>query len=286
MKELEIKGTMNFSGFEIPNIYGGFGEGQKAVLVKTVAEIHETELRVINQILDRHIGEFEFGIDILDIKNSITVCDSLLESGIYTKQQIANSKNIYLLSEQGYMLLIGFMRTEKAKELRKKFRREYFAMREIINSDEQLRAKLLLSIYNGGQEGIIASKKLTELEVSEATKPLLEKIEEDAPKVSFAERILKDGDNILVRELAKIATDEGYKIGEKRLYNKLREWGYICSNSTEPTQNAMERDYFLVQTKIINTPYGSKQVFTTLITPKGQVRIVERLLKELRRKND
>lgn len=285
MKELEIKGTMNFSGFEIPNIYGGFGEGRKAVLVKTVSEIHEMPLKEINRVINNNIDEFEVGIDILDLKNNGDYQAPLMELG-FSNRDISISKNIYLLSEQGYMALVSLMRTEKAKELRKKFRREYFAMREIINSDEQLRAKLLLSIYNGGQEGIIASKKLTELEVSEATKPLLEKIEEDAPKVSFAERILKDGDNILVRELAKIATDEGYKIGEKRLYNKLREWGYICSNSTEPTQNAMERDYFLVQTKIINTPYGSKQVFTTLITPKGQVRIVERLLKELRRKND
>lgn len=284
-EKLEIKGTMNFSGFEIPNIYGGFGEGQKVVLAKTVAEIHEVRLNDIQTLINENLDEFEFGIDLIDLKVTDTNGYNFEELG-FTKMQIAKSKNIYLLSEQGYMALVGLMRTEKAKELRKKFRREYFAMREIINSDEQLRAKLLLSIYNGGQEGIIASKKLTELEVSEATKPLLEKIEEDAPKVSFAERILKDGDNILVRELAKIATDEGYKIGEKRLYNKLREWGYICSNSTEPTQNAMERDYFLVQTKIINTPYGSKQVFTTLITPKGQVRIVERLLKELRRKND
>lgn len=51
------------------------------------------------------------------------------------------------------MLLVGFMRTQKAKEIRKQLRREYFTMREIINSDEQLKANLLLSIYNGGQAG-------------------------------------------------------------------------------------------------------------------------------------
>lgn len=51
------------------------------------------------------------------------------------------------------MLLVGFMRTQKAKEIRKQLRREYFTMREIINSDEQLKSKLLLEIYNGGQAG-------------------------------------------------------------------------------------------------------------------------------------
>lgn len=104
-------------GVEIPVVEGGFGEGQKVLLAKTIAEIHGTELRTINQTIDRNIEEFEFGVDLLDLKNSITNCDSLSEGGIYTKQQIANSKNIYLLSEQGYMLLVGFMRTEKVKYL-------------------------------------------------------------------------------------------------------------------------------------------------------------------------
>lgn len=72
--------------------------------------------------------------------------------------------------------------------------------------------------------------------------------------------------------------------GEKRLYNKLREWNYICKTSTKPTQYAMERDYFVVETNTINTPYGTKQVFTTKATPKAQVHIVERLMKELNNK--
>ena len=154
-------------------------------------------------------------------------------------------------------------------------------MREVINSDEQLKANLLLQIYNGGQEGILASKQLTELEVKEATKPLLDKIEEDKPLVAFADRVLKDGDNILVRELAKVASDQGYKIGEKKLYKKLREWGYIFKDGTEPKQKYIDNGYFVVESKIVQTPYGSKQVFTTKVTPKGQVKIVEKLLEEI-----
>ena len=128
-------------------------------------------------------------------------------------------------------------------------------------------------------EVVNAHKELVQIEVEEATKPLLTKIKEDEPLVTFADRILKEGDNILVRDLAKIASDEGYKIGERRLYNKLREWKYICSNSTMPTQYAMEREYFIVETGTIHTPYGHKQIFTTKVTPKGQIHIVERLIK-------
>ena len=137
------------------------------------------------------------------------------------------TKNIYALSERGYSKLIKIMDTDLAWEIHDELMDNYFEMREIINSNEQLKANLLLSIYNGGQEGILASKKLTDIEVKEATKPLLDKIEKDKPKVEFTEVVLKSSDNILVRELAKIATDEGIKIGQNNLYKKLREWGYI-----------------------------------------------------------
>jgi FtsZ-binding cell division protein ZapB len=56
--------------------------------------------------------------------------------GLMSQNAINRSTNIYLLSEQGYMALVGLMRTDKAKELRKKFRREYFAMRKVIKGEQ------------------------------------------------------------------------------------------------------------------------------------------------------
>lgn len=132
---IEVVGVQEFLGKEIPVIEGGFGEGEKVVLAKTIAEIHEVRLNDIQSLINENIDEFEEGIDILDLKNSTDSIGSLLELG-FTKQSIANSKNIYLLSEQGYMALVSLMRTEKAKELRKKFRREYFAMRKVIKEDK------------------------------------------------------------------------------------------------------------------------------------------------------
>ena len=133
--EIEITGVQEFLGKEIPVIEGGFGEGEKVVLAKTIAEIHEVDLKRINELINENIDEFEEYIDILDLKNSVDTTDPLLELG-FTKQSIANSKNIYILSEQGYFTLVSLMRTDKAKELRKKFRREYFAMRKQINEQK------------------------------------------------------------------------------------------------------------------------------------------------------
>ena len=172
--ELKVNGTQKFMGIDIPIVEGGFGDSCKVILTKTIAEIHEMKVKEVNKLINSNIDEFEFGVDILDLKTG-DYKEPVLESGILTRAEYGNSNNIYLLSEQGYMLLVGFMKTEKAKEVRKKLRREYFSMRQIINSNEQLKATYLLTIYNGGQDAVIASKKLTEIEVEEAKKPLIVK---------------------------------------------------------------------------------------------------------------
>jgi phage regulator Rha-like protein len=186
MSAISVKGTQKFMGKEIPVVEGGFGEGQKTILAKTVAEIHGTTLTRVNELINNNADEFEHGIDIIDLKGDKNFVIVANDNGLYTQNALNRSSNIYLLSEQGYMALVMLMRTEKAKAIRKQLRREYFAMREKINSDEQLKAQLLLEIYNGGQSGVLASKQLTELE----TKPLKEKIEKDKPKVDIYERFI------------------------------------------------------------------------------------------------
>ena len=167
-------------------------------------------------------------------------------------------------------------RTDKGKEARQYFIQCERQLKEIDN-----RANLLLSIYNGGQEGILASKMLTEIEVKEATAPLMLKIEEDKPLVDFSNQILKSSDNILIRELAKIISDEVIVIGQNRLYEKLREFKMIMKNSTEPYQAYVENGYFILEEKSVRTTYGTKLTKTTKITPKGQIAIVEKFRKEV-----
>ena len=132
--ELIVKGTQEFLGKEIPVIEGGFGEGQKVMLAKTIAEIHEKEVKEINKLINDNIGEFKFGIDILDLKGDEGF--KVISNNLKLSSKFAsNSKNIYLLSEQGYFALVQLMRTEKAKEIRKQLRREYFKMRETIKNN-------------------------------------------------------------------------------------------------------------------------------------------------------
>ena len=188
-------------------------------------------------------------------------------------------KSDYILKIDCAKEICMIQRTDIGRQCRKYFiecERKLKENKLQLTRKEELQLKLF---SNDSMEVVNAHKELVQIEVEEATKPLLTKIKEDEPLVTFADRILKEGDNILVRDLAKIASDEGYKIGERRLYNKLREWKYICNGSTMPTQYAMEREYFIVETGTIHTPYGHKQIFTTKVTPKGQIHIVERLIK-------
>lgn len=276
--EIIVKGTQNFMGIEVPVIEGGFGENCKVILAKTVAEIHEMKVKEINKLINNNIDEFEIGVDILDLKTG-DYKEPVLDTGILSKAEYGNSNNIYLLSEQGYMLLVGFMKTEKAKEIRKNLRREYFAMREVINSNEQLKAQLLLEIYNGGQNAVVASKQLTDMEVKEKTALLVHKIEEDKPYTEFAKHVTESSDTVDVGEFAKIVKNENINIGRNRLFEWLRSSGYLMNNNTL-YQKYLENEYFKVKEVIKTTAYGIKTFPKTLITGKGQVALVERLRTE------
>lgn len=97
-----------------------------------------------------------------------------------------------------------------------------------------------------------------------------EKIAEDAPKVNFANALTASTDTILVRELAKLMNQNGIKIGGNRLWDWLRDNGYVCKGKCEPTQIAMEQKLFVVVTRSIEN--GSSQPIvkrTTKVTQKG-----------------
>lgn len=95
-------------------------------------------------------------------------------------------------------------------------------------------------------------------------------LEEQKPKVEFADKLLKTKENILIREFAKLLCDEGLNTGEKRLYKWLRDNKFLMKNN-EPYQRYLDNNTFVVQTNVVNTIFGDKQTHTTKITPEGQL---------------
>lgn len=99
-------------------------------------------------------------------------------------------------------------------------------------------------------------------------------------KNKFLNQIAASENSLLVREVAKVASKENIKIGERKLWEKLRSWGLIFKNSTEPMQRGIEQGLFEV---VEGTRESSKGLFTyhtTRVTGKGQAYIIDRLLKE------
>ena len=131
INKLVVKGTVKVCGIDVQNIYGGFSKDQKVMLAKTVSELHKRPLKKINELINKHIEDkyFKEGIDFIDLKNSVLSKDSLLELG-FTKQSIGNAHNIYLLSQQGYTLLLKLLDTKLAMKQYKIVIRDYFKLKE------------------------------------------------------------------------------------------------------------------------------------------------------------
>ncbi|EGT4050449.1 antA/AntB antirepressor family protein [Clostridioides difficile] len=114
-----------------------------------------------------------------------------------------------------------------------------------------------------------------------ANKTIEQKNKELQEKSKFINQIASSKNSLLVREVAKIISkSKGIVIGEKRLYEKLREWDLVFKNSTEPKQVAIDRDYLETVEGVKETSTGTFTFKTTRVTGKGQEYILKRLLKE------
>ncbi|QYE96679.1 phage antirepressor KilAC domain-containing protein [Paraclostridium sordellii] len=261
-RDLQVQGTTVINGVEIPNVLGGFGEGKKSLTDKTIAEIHNVEVREIRQLIKNNISRFKESIDYIDLKQ-INQNDVFFNLD-FTKAQVGNSKNIYLLSERGYAKLIKIMDSDIAWDIHDKLIDEYFAMREVINSDENLKKELAYKLMIGGIDSIEAHKQLVALE----TRPLIEKIEKDKDKVEFAETVQRSNDTVDFNVFSKILSNEGIKIGRNKLFELLRNEDILMTgvNHNQPYQKFVNQGYF----KVIEYTRNEKIGFKTVITGKGQ----------------
>lgn len=211
---------------------------------------------------------------VLDSIRNLIAENSAVKSMMFenTYEQRGKEYIQYDLTRDGFSLLVMGFTGSKALEWKLKYI-EAFNKMELALKEQDKKSQLLLAIYDGGQSGIIAAKQLTEIEVQEATKPLLETIEEQKPLVDFADKVTKSCDNILMRQMAKLLYDQNIKVGEKRLYKLLRDNEVLMKNN-EPYQTYLDRGYFYVKESTFSTPYGEKLSRTTLVTPKGQIWVV------------
>ncbi len=123
----------------------------------------------------------------------------------------------------------------------------------------------------------------TQLKEEKAKRLEAEKqIEADRPKVTFANAVNVSKDGMLLGMLAKLLHQNGVDIGQKRLFQWMRDKGYLMKNGTDknmPTQKSRELGLFKVKERAIDNPDGSVRLTrTTLVTGKGQEYFINKFL--------
>ena len=130
-------------------------------------------------------------------------------------------------------------------------------------------------------------KELLALAVLEAQKTIEEQnaqIERMKPKEIFADAVATSKQSILIGQLAKLICQNGHSIGQNRLFQWMRDNGYLMksgNNYNMPMQRYVEQGLFEIKERSITNPDGSvKLTRTTKVTGKGQQYFINKFLKK------
>ncbi len=157
-------------------------------------------------------------------------------------------------------------RNEKGKEVRHYF----IQVEKEYNSPERIMARALR----------VANEELKKLTV-DVNKLQLE-IKEQKPKVIFADAVDTSRTSILIGDLAKLIQQNGFNIGQNRLFEWLRDNNYLIKSGERrnmPTQKSMELGLFEVKERSVINPNGSNRLTrTTKVTGKGQIYFINKFI--------
>jgi len=170
------------------------------------------------------------------------------------------------------------------------------AMQLALKYDAVTRRKVIIKLEElekQNQPAIPTGTNLLALAILEADRMLREKnvliehqqvqLEEQKPKVIFADAVSVSKTSILVGDLAKILKQNGVDTGANRLFTWMRENGYLIrrkgTDYNMPTQKAMNLRLFEIKETVISHSDGHT---TTSRTPKvtgdGQLYFINKFL--------
>lgn len=155
----------------------------------------------------------------------------------------------------------------------KKIRQYFIDLEKAWNTPEQIMARALK----------MADKTIEQLKTD--NKALEQKIEHDKPKTIFADAVSTSHTSILIGDLAKLICQNGVQIGQKRLFEWMRQNNFLIksgSSKNMPMQRYVEQGLFEIKESNVQNPDGSVSVRitkTTKVTGKGQIYFVNQFLR-------
>lgn len=200
------------------------------------------------------------------------------DEGDITKRYTPTSsgeQNMTFVTESGLYSLIFGSKLEQAKRFK------YWVTKEVLPSirktgsysiQNMSRKELALMIIQAEEE-----KEALMLENKQKDAQL----EEQKPKVVFADAILGSTSSCLVGELAKVLTQNGYKIGQNQLFVWLRANHYLGVSGEYyniPNQRYVEQGLFELKKNTHSENGVMKTTVTTKVTPKGQQYFINKFI--------
>ena len=188
-------------------------------------------------------------------------------------------RGMTVINESGLYSLILSSKLPGAKEFKRWVTAEVLpSIRKngaYINGQENMSAEQLIA------KALVAAQKIID-DKERQIKQKDDHIRELEPKARFADAVNASDTSILIGELAKILRQNGYEIGQNRLFEELRQQGYLCSRGSMrniPTQKSMDLGLFEIKERTIDNPDGSvRTVKTTKVTGKGQQYFINKFL--------
>lgn len=201
----------------------------------------------------------EYGFTETDYKK----CFPNMESGCNGGQNMVDYEISVDMAKQICMI----QRSEKGKQ----YRQYFLDLEKAWNTPEQVFARALK----------MADKEIDKLKSSNAG--LMKDVQRMRPKEIFADAVSTSHTSILIGDLAKMLKQNGVDMGQKRLFDWMREKGYLIkrkgSDWNSPTQKAMELGLFEIKESTVNNPDGSVRINkTTKVTGKGQQYFINKFL--------
>lgn len=187
------------------------------------------------------------------------------------------NRNMWFLTEDGLYEVLMSSKKQQAKVFKKKVKE---ILKMIRKNGAYMTDKKALDVINGSGLADLLLQAGQQLKAKELI------ITEMKPKALFADSVATSQSSILVGHLAKLLRQNGFEIGQNRLFEQLRNQGWLSNRKGEdwnmPTQKSLDRGFFEIKETTHNNADGSVRITKTpKVTGKGQIYFVNKFLQEL-----